>query len=231
MNKKKVVIEVPAGAKTEADAYGLELESLAPVADLVPVGSSTLEEFVAGSADADAIIVSWGIHFSRDLIEKLERCMVIGVGSVGVDMIDVEAATDAGIVVTNVPDVFIEEVADHTIMLMLATARRLKEQDYMATHGQWDDGRAQLSEIPRLWGQTLGLVSFGNVARAVAKRAKVFGLHILAHDPYVSELKMTGEGVEPVSFPELLERSDYLSMHPPHNRKRRKCWAPSISRA
>ena len=219
--KKKVVIELPVRAKFENDGYLLEREALDPIAKLVEVRSDTEEEFVAGAADADAIIISWGIKFSRGLIEKLDRCTVIGVASVGVDMVDVEAATDAGIVVTNVPDVFIEEVADHTLMLLLATARRLKEQDCMATNGQWNDGRAQLSQIPRLWGQTLGLVSFGNVARAVARRAKGFGLRIIAYDPYVSELKMTGEGVEPVVLTELLERSDYLSMHPPHNEETR----------
>jgi D-3-phosphoglycerate dehydrogenase len=136
------------------------------------------------------------------------------VGSVGVDMVDVDAATEAGIVVTNVPDVFIEEVADHTMMLLLACARRVKLMDKMVKDGDWYKGRPILNEVPRLWGQTLGLISFGNVARAVARRAKAFGLHVIAYDPYVTELKMTGEGVEPVSYTELLERSDYLSVHP-----------------
>ncbi|MDZ7684044.1 MAG: NAD(P)-dependent oxidoreductase [Gammaproteobacteria bacterium] len=70
------------------------------------------------------------------------------------------------------------------------------------------------NQVPRLWGQTLGLISFGNVATAVARRAKAFGLHVIAFDPYVTELKMTAEGVEPVSLGELYERSDYLSVHP-----------------
>ncbi|MEE9517213.1 MAG: C-terminal binding protein, partial [Candidatus Adiutricales bacterium] len=137
--------------------------------------------------------------------------------SVGVDMVDVEAATEAGIVVTNTPDIFIEEVADHALMLILAVARRVKEEDQLVCSGEWFKGRPILTQIPRLWGQTLGLISFGNVARAVARRAKPFGLHIIAHDPYVTELKMTGEGVEPVSLRELLKRSDYISMHPPLN--------------
>ena len=105
--------------------------------------------------------------------------------------------------------------------LLLAGARRMREMDSMVRRGDWFQGRPLLNEVPRLWGQTLGLISFGNVARAVARRAKPFGLQVIAHDPYVSELKMTGEGVEPVSFGELLERSDYLSMHPPLNRETR----------
>jgi D-3-phosphoglycerate dehydrogenase len=77
----------------------------------------------------------------------------------GVDTVDVEAATDKGIVVTNVPDVFTEEVADHALMLILATARRVKEQDLWVSQGDWFKGRPSLSRIPRLWGQTLGLIS------------------------------------------------------------------------
>ena len=215
MAKKKVIIELPPRAHLYERGCLLERETLEPVADIIEVDSE--EQFLAESVDADAIIISWGIDITREIIEKLERCVVFGVGSVGTDMIDVEAATDAGIVVTNVPDVFIEEVADHTLMLLLASARRVITQDKMARDGRWSDGWPTLSQIPRLWGQTLGLISFGNVARAVARRARVFGLHVIAYDPYVTELKMTGEGVEPVSMMELLERSDYVSMHPPHN--------------
>ena len=148
------------------------------------------------------------------MIAGLEKCAVIGVGSVGVDMVDVDAATEAGIVVTNVPDVFIEEVADHTMMLLLACARRVKLMDKMVREGDWYKGRPVLNEVPRLWGQTLGLISFGNVATAVARRAKPFGLQVIATDPFVTELKMTAEGVEPVSLDELIERSDYISVHP-----------------
>ena len=216
MTKKKVAVQLPAVAKEAPveQRYSLELEALAPVADIVEVDGSSPASFIAGARDADALITSWGIRIDQQVIAGLDKCVVIGVGSVGVDMVDVDAATEAGIVVTNVPDVFIEEVADHTMMLLLACARRSKLMDLMVQRGEWFKGRPVLNEIPRLWGQTLGLVSFGNVARAVARRAKPFGMHVIAHDPYVSELKMTGEGVEPVSIGELLERSDYLSIHP-----------------
>ncbi len=216
--RKKVVVRLPRRALIEnvSDRYKWELESLAPIADLVEVNASRREDFIAGARDADAIITSWGLRVPRDVIERLERCVVIGVGSVGVDQVDVEAATEAGIVVTNVPDVFTEEVADHTMMMILACARRLKKVDQFVTGGNWREGRHLLQQVPRLWGQTLGLISFGNVARAVARRAKPFGLNVIAYDPYVSELKMTGDGVEPVSFGELLERSDFVSVHPGH---------------
>ena len=220
--KKKVVAQLPGFAKTGviAKRYALELEALEPIgAEIVEVIADTEDEFIEGAGDADAVITSWGINISEKIIEHLEKCIVIGVGSVGVDMVDVEAATRAGIVVTNTPDIFIEEVADHAMMLILAAARRVKEMDQIANSGDWFKGRPVLTAIPRLWGQTLGLLSFGNVARAVARRAMPFGFHIIAHDPYVTELKMTEEGVEPVSFGELLERADYLSIHPPLNRE------------
>lgn len=223
MSKKKVVVQLPAMAKEApvTKRYSMELESLAPIAEIVEVDGSTPEKFIAGAKDADALIVSWGIRIDEQIIKGLDKCVVIGVGSVGVDMVDVDAATRAGIVVTNVPDVFIEEVADHTMMLLLASARRIKVMEKMIASGDWYKGRPVFNDIPRLWGQTLGLISFGNVARAVARRAKAFGFHVIACDPYISELKMTGEGVEPVTWEELLERSDYLSVHPGLNEETR----------
>jgi len=168
VGKKKVAVQLPAVAKRVAleERYSLELESLGDVAELVEVDGSSPDSFLAGARDADALLTSWGIKIDQQIIAGLEKCAVIGVGSVGVDMVDVDAATEAGIVVTNVPDVFIEEVADHTLMLLLACARRSKLMDKMVNEGKWYKGRPILEQIPRLWGQTLGLISFGNVATA-----------------------------------------------------------------
>lgn len=220
MSRKKVGIQLPSQARnqTASECYALELEALAPLADIVDVPADTPEELAAGVADMDAIITSWGLRIDRQVIEALNKCVVIGVGSVGVDMVDIEAATAAGIVVTNVPDVFIEEVADHTMMLLLDLARRTPMMSRMAREeGEWHRARPELSKVPRLMGQTLGLFAFGNVARCTARRAKAFGMHVIACDPYVSEFSISDAGVEPVSFAELLERSDYLSVHAPHN--------------
>jgi D-3-phosphoglycerate dehydrogenase / 2-oxoglutarate reductase len=219
MTKKRVGIQLPKQAQnqTVAERFALELEALAPVADIIEVRADTPGEFAAGVADMDAIITSWGLRIDSQVIHGLERCVVIGVGSVGVDTVDVEAATEAGIVVTNVPDVFIEEVADYAMMLLLNVARLTPQMTRMARDGAWYQARPILSRIPRLMGQTLGLFAFGNVARCTARRAKAFGLRVIAHDPYVSEMEMGALGVEPVSFPELLARSDYLSVHAPHN--------------
>jgi D-3-phosphoglycerate dehydrogenase len=219
MSRKKIGIQLPKQARNQTveERYSLELEALAPLADIVDIRADTPEEFAEGVADVDAIITSWGLRIDKQVIDALEKCVVIGVGSVGVDMVDIEAATDAGIVVTNVPDVFIEEVADHAMSLLLDMARRTPTMVRMARDGDWYEARPLLSKIPRLFGQTLGLFAFGNVAHCMARRAQAFGMRVIACDPYVSELEITGAGVEPVSFSELLERSDYISVHSPHN--------------
>lgn len=217
--KKTVAVQLPAASRSAdpAGRYALELEALAPLADIVEVDGSSPETFIDGVRHADALITSWGIRIDRQIIDALERCVVIGVGSVGVDMVDVAAATDAGIVVTNVPDVFIEEVADHALMLLLAAVRRVRATDQMVRDGTWTGGRPLLNQVPRLMGRTLGLVGFGNVGRCVARRAAGFGLQVIAHDPYLSELTMSEAGVEPVDWGELLERADYISLHTPLN--------------
>jgi D-3-phosphoglycerate dehydrogenase len=127
----------------------------------------------------------------------------------------VAAATARGIPVTNCPDTFIEEVADHAMALLLATHRRVIEQDRMVREGRWSEGRPQLSKIPRLRGLTLGFIAFGRVARATAERARPFGLRMKAYDPFLDELVVSGAGVEPASLPEVLATSDFVSMHMP----------------
>lgn len=219
--KKTVAMQLPRIAEVVdlQQKYSLELEALGPVADIVEVASPSAEAFAEGAKNADAVITSWGIRINAEIIDRLDKCVVIGLGSVGVDMVDVEAATKAGIVVTNTPDVFIEEVADHAMMLLLNAIRKTKEMDLLASTQEWYRGRPILNHVPRLMGRTLGLVSFGNVARCTATRAKAFGLHVIAYDPYVSELTMGEFGVEPVAWRELLERSDYISVHSPHNKE------------
>ena len=116
---------------------------------------------------------------------------------------------------TNVPDTFIEEVADHAMALLLAGFRRLIEQDKMVRDGRWREGRPALLKIPRLAGQTLGFISFGRVARAVAKRAAPFGLRMMAYDPFIEEMLISDHGVLPATLSEVLAQSDFVSMHAP----------------
>ncbi|HEU5319734.1 MAG TPA: C-terminal binding protein [Methylomirabilota bacterium] len=214
MAKLRVVTPVGGSYGSAAD-YALELEALAPLgAEVVEIPAGTEDEFIAAARGADALYAK-GRRITRRMVEGLERCRVIALGSVGADSVDVAAATARGIPVTNVPDTFIEEVADHAMMLILATFRRLVTMDRLVRDGRWAEGRPLLYRFPRLMGQTLGFVSFGHVARAVAVRARPFGVRMLAHDPYVEELLLVQHGVEPVGLTELLQRSDIVSMHAP----------------
>ncbi len=217
MAKFKIVTQQAAGTSFGVSGGGnkLEMEGLGALdAEIIEVAATTEDEFIAAARDADALIAK-GRPITKRIIDGLQQCKVIALGSVGADSVDVAAATARAIPVTNVPDTFIEEVADHTMMLILATFRRLTTMDRFVREGRWREGRPLLSRFPRLMGQTLGFVSFGHVARATALRARPFGVHMLAYDPYVEELVMSPYGVEPVSLTELLQRSDIVSMHAP----------------
>jgi len=215
MAKFKIVTPAGASYSVVGTGYKLEMEALDPIgAEIVEIDAASEDEFAKAARDADALYAK-GRRITKRIIDGLDRCKVISLGSVGVDSVDVAAATARGIPVTNVPDTFIEEVADHAMMLILATFRRLVVQDRLVREGRWREGRPMLLQIPRLMGLTLGFVAFGHVARSVAMRARGFGVHMLAYDPYVEELVMSPYGVEPVSLPDLLRRSDIVSMHAP----------------
>ena len=215
MAKFKVVAEGAPTGRPAQDPYALEMEALDSVgAEIVEAADGSEQAYLDTARDADAIIARRRT-ISRNIIEGLERCKVIATGGVGVDGIDVAAATERGIPVVNVPDTFVEEVADHTMAMLLATYRRLTLMDKMVRDGRWRDGRPYLYGFPRLMGQTLGFIAFGHIPRAVAVRAAPFGVRMLAYDPYIEEITMAGYGVEPVGLTELLQRSNIVSMHAP----------------
>jgi D-3-phosphoglycerate dehydrogenase len=214
MSKFKVVTPKGASFTVAGGGYALEKEALDPIGAEIVEAPANEAEFIAAARTADAIYAK-GIPISKTIIDALENCKVITLGSVGVDSVDVKAATARGIPVTNIPDTFIEEVADHAMMLLLAGFRRLVEQDKMVRQGRWTEGRPALLKIPRLMGQTLGFVSFGRVARAVAKRAAPFGLRMIAYDPFIAETLISDHGVLPATLSEVLSQSDFVSMHAP----------------
>lgn len=214
MAKFKVVTPRGASFTTAGGGYALESEALAPVGAEIVEAPADEAGFIAAARTADAIYAK-GIPISKAIIDSLENCKVISLGSVGVDSVDVKAASARGIPVTNIPDTFIEEVADHAMMLLLAGFRRLIVQDKMVREGRWSEGRPALLKIPRLAGQTLGFISFGRVARLVAKRAAPFGLRMIAYDPFIDETLMSDHGVLPATLSEVLSQSDFVSMHAP----------------
>lgn len=216
----KLHILTPAGASFTVAGEGYAYESEALKEQGIEFAfvecAPTEEAFIKAAPKADAVYAK-GMKFTRKMIDALPaKCRGIILGTVGVDYVDVAAATARGIPVTNCPDTFIAEVADHAMALLLAGHRHILEQDRMVREGRWREGRPQLLQIPRLTGSTLGFVSFGHVARLTARRARAFGLHMKAYDPFVEELVMEPYGVEPVSLEEMLATSDFVSMHAPH---------------
>ena len=215
MAKFKVVTPAGVSFSVAGGGYDLEMEALEAIgAEIVEIPAGSENEFISAAHDADALYAK-GRQITKRMIDGLQNCKIIACGSVGVDYVDVAAATARGIPVTNVPDTFIEEVADHAMMLILATFRRLVVQDRLVRENRWKEGRPMLLKIPRLMGLTLGFIAFGHVARQVALRARPFGVRMLAYDPFVEELVMSPYGVEPVSFSDLLKQSDIVSMHAP----------------
>ena len=194
MPKFKVVTPKGASFSVAGGGYAFEQEALDPIDAEIVEAPANEAEFIAAARTADAIYAK-GMPITKKIIDALENCKVITLGSVGVDSVDVQAATARGIPVTNIPDTFIEEVADHAMMLLLAGFRRLIQQDRMVREGRWSEGRPALLKIPRLMGQTLGFISFGRVARAVARRAAPFGLRMMAYDPFIQETLISEHGV------------------------------------
>jgi len=169
----------------------------------------TEEDVIAVASDADGVINQYA-PFTRKVIKSLNRCKIIARYGVGVDNIDVEAATEHHIIVANVPDYCVDEVSTHTMSLILACARGITLLDRKIREKKWDFTLAK--PLFRTQGKTLGLFGLGRIARMVAQKASGFGFKIIAYDPYIS--KING-GINLVEFPQLLSDSDFLSIHVP----------------
>jgi len=180
---------------------------------LVAADCKTEDDVIEAAGDADAIIAQYATVGAR-AIDAFTRCKVIARYGTGVDIVDVDAATRRGILVANVPNDWCQnEVADHAMALLLAAARKICGYDRATRAGVW---RWQSGEpIHRMQGRALGLLSFGAIAQAIATRAHAFGMRVIAHDPYMAADDVTARGATPVSFGELIERSDYLVIQAP----------------
>jgi D-3-phosphoglycerate dehydrogenase / 2-oxoglutarate reductase len=184
---------------------------------LVAAHCKTEDDVARAAHDADGIITQYATVGPR-AIGELTRCRVIARYGTGVDIVDVDAATRHGILVTNVPNDWCEnEVADHAMALVLAAARKICVYDRATRAGTW---HWQTGEpIHRLAGQQLGLLSFGAIAQAIAARASAFGMRIIAHDPYRPAADVEARGAAAVSFGQLLAESDYLVIQAPLTRQ------------
>jgi D-3-phosphoglycerate dehydrogenase len=211
MNAKPFTVYVIQGRS--ARDYG---ECQAALAD-VPAQLKVLpflareEDIIAQAHDADALIVS-SSRITRRVMRALTQLKVIVRTGVGYDVIDVPAATELGIVVVNIPDLWVREVANHALALLLAWNRQI-----VALHAEVKAGIWQ-SRVPgpagALHGETVGIVGFGNIGRAFAKRVMALETRVIAYDPYVDDAQFAALGVERVSsLEELAARADYVSVH------------------
>jgi D-3-phosphoglycerate dehydrogenase len=174
--------------------------------------SASAEDILAVAREADAILVTYA-KLPGDLLRQLERCKVIGRFGLGVDNIDLPAAKEMGITVTYVPDYCLQEVSDHAMALLLALARKIPLSNALVQAGRWE--MPAVVPIYRLEGRVLGLIGFGNIPRKVVPKAKAFGLRVIVHDPFVAPDVVTSLGAESVGFDELLQQSDFISVHAP----------------
>ncbi len=177
-------------------------------AEIIEIEGDTDEEIRSSCKNADAIMIT-SAYLRGEVLKELSNLKVISRIGTGTDKIDVEEATRLGILVTNLPDFATDEVADHTMALLLSVARQLKYYESKIRNGQRPESSV---EMHRLSLQNLGIIGFGRIGKAVAKRAKSFGMKILVFDPGVLPADALQEGVEKTDFETILLNSDYLCL-------------------
>jgi D-3-phosphoglycerate dehydrogenase len=181
-------------------------------ADVVDMGGASREILLSAMAEAAALIVRSATNVDRELIEAGAKLEVIGRAGIGVDNIDLDAATEHGVLVVNAPNANTISAAEHTMALILAQARRIPEADQSLREGRWDRKKFEGME---LHGKTLGVLGLGKIGTLVAQRASAFGMRIIAHDPYVSADRARRLGVSVVGLDVVLAEADIITIHLP----------------
>jgi D-3-phosphoglycerate dehydrogenase len=171
------------------------------------------QRLLDAAGSADALVVDVNTPVGRSTFDALDGLQVVARAGVGIENIDVTAAADHGVAVTNTPDYCTREVATHTVTLLLDCIRGVAAYDRDTRDGNWGWERGR--RVHRLQGGTLGLVSFGPIARRVREQLQGFAVDVVAYDPYVDAEEMAEADVEKVSLDELYERADYVSLHAP----------------
>jgi len=194
---------VPRGIEILAATEGLEVDDRAGISGA---------ELAAVIGAYDALIVRSRTKVTREVLETATRLKVVGRAGVGVDNVDVDVATRRGVVVLNSPGGNVISAAEHTFALMLALVRHIAQADASLRRGEWERKRFRGVE---LHGKTLGLVGAGRIGSEVAKRARAFGMRVVAYDPYLSPERPDWLGFELVTLPDLLGQADVISIHVP----------------
>lgn len=194
------------------ESLDLEREILGELANLVPLQVTDPEAFFPEAADCDALLNTYGGPITAEVMARMPRCRIIARYGIGVDTIDLDAATEAGIIVTNNPTYCIEEVAEHTLAMLLSAARKITFYDRQVRGGGWAVPPGK--PMYRVAGSTIGLIGFGNIARRVAAAAAALEMRVLYSDPFVEpgQFDVPGEKAE---LAEVLEQADYVCVHAP----------------
>lgn len=171
---------------------------------------SNPKEYSKHLANADALMVRSAVQVTKDVLTCAPKLRVIGRAGVGVDNVDLEAATAAGVLVMNTPGGNAISVAEHTLALMLAMARHIPQANASTRTGKWEKKKFLGNELR---DKTLGIVGLGSIGREVVKRARAFAMRVVAHDPYVTTAIADDLAVELLDLPALYAQSDYLSLH------------------
>src|SRR6516165_696033 len=171
---------------------------------------SNPKEYASHLAEADALVVRSAVQVTKDVLAKAPKLRVIGRAGVGVDNVDLDAATAAGVLVMNTPGGNAISVAEHTLALMLAMARHIPQANASTRAGKWEKKKFLGTELR---GKTLGIVGLGSIGREVVRRARAFEMRVLAHDPYVTSKLAFDLGVELVALARLYAESDYITLH------------------
>lgn len=185
----------------------IEMLQAQPDVELILSDPQNFHQYLA---DADGLLVRSAAKVTRETLEKAHRLRVVGRAGVGVDNIDLEAATERGILVMNTPGGNSVAVAEHTFALMLALARHIPAADASMKAGRWEKKKFLGTELR---GKTLGVIGLGSIGREVVRRARAFEMRVIATDPYVSPQWARDLNVELVELNRLLAESDYISLH------------------
>jgi D-3-phosphoglycerate dehydrogenase len=207
---KFTVVHADARPEQDLSIERRELETIG--AQLLGTSASNETELVENVREADGVLVS-AAQITRRVIEGLSHCRVIVRYGVGVDCVDLDAATERGIVVAHVRDFCTEEVSNHALMLLLACSRRLSWLDRSMRAGSWHAG--PLAPMGSIDGQTLGIVGLGDIGRALTRKAAGLGLHVIACDPYAGPSAAEECGASLVKLEALLREADYVSLNLP----------------
>jgi D-3-phosphoglycerate dehydrogenase len=188
-------------------AAGIELLKSQPGWNVIV---SNPKEYAQHLADADALLVRSAVQVTASVLERAPKLRVIGRAGVGVDNVDLDAATEAGVLVMNTPGGNAVSVAEHTLALMLAMARHIPQASASTRAGKWEKKKLMGNELR---GKRLGIIGLGSIGREVVKRARAFEMRIVAHDPYVTSKVAHDVGVELVDLDALYAASDYITLH------------------